>query len=137
MRSAPVTSLSSAQRPVSSSASSQAASCAGSSDFPSEASVVTTCDRVGVFAWFVVAADAVRSPPPTRAARGGEGAGVGGSSASAETGEFAARPPPPPPPPPPPGGGGGGNRTPRGRPPQRHRSPQRAPQGPRHTQQTP
>ena len=48
MRRPPVTSLSNAQRPVSSSASSQRASCAGNCDLPSVESVVTTSDRDGI-----------------------------------------------------------------------------------------
>src|SRR6188472_1402827 len=47
IRIAPVTSFSSAQRPVSSSSSSQRASCFGSSVLPSVRRVVTTSERVG------------------------------------------------------------------------------------------
>src|SRR6476660_6852488 len=47
IRIAPVTSFNSAQRPVSSSSSSQRESCFGSSVLPSVRSVVTTSERVG------------------------------------------------------------------------------------------
>src|SRR5215210_6426524 len=47
IRIAPVTSFNKAQRPVSSSSSSQRASCFGSSVLPSVRKVVTTSERVG------------------------------------------------------------------------------------------
>src|SRR5258707_926695 len=106
IRIAPVTSFNSAQRPVSSSSSSQRVSCFGSSVLPSVRSVVTTSVRVG--GGGLLWPSTVRSPPPTRTARGGEGSGGGGMSAGNPASVFAAPAPPPPPPPPPPAGGGGG-----------------------------
>src|SRR5258707_10912429 len=106
IRIAPVTSFNSAQRPVSSSSSSQRVSCFGSSVLPSVRSVVTTSVRVG--GGGLLWPSTVRSPPPTRSARGGEGAGGGGLSAGKAASVFAAPPPPPHPPPPAPRGGGGG-----------------------------
>src|SRR5947209_15807166 len=103
IRIAPVTSFSSAQRPVSSSSSSQRVSCFGSPVLPSVRSVVTTSVRVGGggLLWPI-------SPPSMRIARGGEGLGVGGLSAGNADSVIAAPPPTPDPSPPLPGGGGGG-----------------------------
>src|SRR5439155_12733793 len=90
IRIAPVTSFNSAQRPVSSSSSSQRVSCFGSSVLPSVRSVVTTSVRVGGggLLWTI-------SPPSTRIARGGEGLGVGGLSAGNAASVIAAPPPTP------------------------------------------
>ncbi len=105
IRIAPVTSFNSAQRPVSSSSSSQRASCFGSSVLPSVRSVVTTSARVGGggLLWPVTACF---SPPSTRIARGGEGSGVGGASARTAASVIAAPPPIPDPSPPLRGGRG-------------------------------
>src|SRR5258706_8943736 len=110
IRSAPVTSFNSAQRPVSSSSSSQRVSCFGSSVLPSVRSVVTTSARVGgggslwpMLSWPAT----VCSPPPASEASGGEGSGVGSLSAGYAASVLAAPAPPPPPPPPPRRGGGG------------------------------
>ena len=65
MRNSPVTSLSSAQRPVSSSRSSQRASCAGSAAFPSDDRLVTTSLNVGAI------------PPPERGRSASEASRVG------------------------------------------------------------
>src|SRR5204862_4285202 len=96
-------SFNSAQRPVSSSSSSQRVSCFGSSVLPSVRSVVTTSVRVGGggLLWPI-------SPPSTRIARGGEGLGVGGPSAGNAASVIAAPPPTPDPSPPLREGGGGG-----------------------------
>src|ERR1700722_18162440 len=115
IRIAPVTSFSSAQRPVSSSSSSHRVSCFGSSVLPSVRSVVTTSVRVG--GGGLLWPGAVRSPPSTREARGGGrgerrslwGWGGGGPSAgSVQTSERDLVDPPPPPAPSPPLRGGRG-----------------------------
>src|SRR5258706_4552669 len=101
IRIAPVTSFNSAQRPVSSSSSSQRVSCFGSSVLPSVRSVVTTSARVGGggLLWPMLSWPAtVCSPPPASEASGGEGAGVGGLSAGYAASVIAAPAPPPPPP---------------------------------------
>src|ERR1700741_2016300 len=96
IRIAPVTSFSSAQRPVSSSSSSQRVSCFGSSVLPSVRSVVTTSVRVGggglLWQGF--------SPPTPRSGGGGGGGGGGGPSRKTPAPVKAPLPPPPNPPPP-------------------------------------
>src|ERR1700733_9159371 len=92
IRIAPVTSFSSAQRPVSSSSSSQRVSCFGNSVLPSVRSLVTTSVRVGGGGLLWPGC----SPPSPRLAPGG-GGWAGGC------GRLG-----PPPPPRRVGGGGGG-----------------------------
>src|SRR6202035_5731005 len=95
IRIAPVTSFSSAQRPVSSSSSSHRASCFGSSVLPSVRNVVTTSVRVGGggLLWRRWSSPALcsRYPPPWPSPTRGEGTErVIGVAASAAAGVAAA-----------------------------------------------
>ena len=119
IRIAPVTSFSSAQRPVSSSSSSQRASCFGSSVLPSVRSVVTTSVRVEAAG---CCGRSTARPPPPRAQRvAGRGRGWGVCRLLRWQRFLRDRPPTPPTPPR--RCAGGGEKTARGtpRPHQRHR----------------
>src|SRR5258705_9363484 len=110
IRIAPVTSFNNAQRPVSSSSSSQRASCFGRSVLPSVRSVVTTSERVGGGGLLLRLDTCPRASLPLPLA-GEVGSSDSALALSGDTGggsfsPLSKRPGPPPPPPPPPGGGG-------------------------------
>src|SRR5271170_6372172 len=100
MRNPPVTSLISAQRPVSSSSSSQRASRAGNSALPRVESVSITAVKLNC-----CSAAYSMLPPPLR----GRQPALAEGDCGREGGDCnAVRSDPPPPPPPPPRRGGGG-----------------------------
>src|SRR5438128_2018515 len=98
IRIAPVTSFNNAQRPVSSSSSSQRVSCFGSSVLPGGRSVVGAW--VGVGGGGLLWPGTGPPPPPTRTTGGGGGGGGGGTSAGNAASVIAAPPPTPDPSPP-------------------------------------
>src|SRR5437764_9168535 len=96
IRIAPVRSFNSAQRPVSSSSSSQRASRLGNSALPSMRNVVTTSVSVGG-GGLLWRRDRGDSSPLPLAGEGGSRSDPGGGSPSGTAGAAWPHPPPPPP----------------------------------------